>query len=187
MAPLVFDEANRRRAATRRLLYPQAPLIQVIAVLIAVNGAGVADAESGGEMQWRSNMKLCTALHQESERLACYDKLASALDSGDALTQVAPTPQNMFGVQGQLARQSVASKADGREELRTVSARVTALRSIAGGTLLIDTDQGQTWRQEEGGELLLAVGDTVTISRAAMSSFRLTTPTGRFCRVKRVK
>lgn len=72
-------------------------------------------------------------------------------------------------------------------ELKPLSARVTALRRDASGALVIDLDNGQQWRQTSGSSSpLLEVGHEVTITRAALNSFRMSTPSGRALKVKRV-
>jgi hypothetical protein len=49
-------------------------------------------------------------------------------------------------------------------------------------------DNDQVWRQlASSGELLLHVGDVVTVSRAMLGSFWLETTTGRGCKVTRVR
>jgi hypothetical protein len=52
----------------------------------------------------------------------------------------------------------------------------------------IELDSGQVWRQQDADvRLMVSKGDTVTIVRAAMGTFRLTDKTGRFARFKRVR
>ena len=73
------------------------------------------------------------------------------------------------------------------EAAAPVSARVTALRHDPSGALVIDLDNGQQWLQTSGASSpLLAVGHEVTITRAALNSFRMSTPSGRALKVKRV-
>ena len=57
----------------------------------------------------------------------------------------------------------------------------------AAGALLINLDNGQQWLQTSGtSSPLLEVGHEITITRAALNSFRLSTPSGRVLKVKRV-
>ncbi len=72
-------------------------------------------------------------------------------------------------------------------EMTSVTARVTALRHDATGALVIDLDNGQQWLQTSGSSSLLEVGHEVTITRAALNSFRMSTPSGRALKVKRVQ
>jgi hypothetical protein len=72
-------------------------------------------------------------------------------------------------------------------ELTSVTAHVTALSRDAAGSLVINLDNGQQWLQTSGtSSPLLEIGHEVTITRAALNSFRLSTPGGRVLKVKRV-
>ena len=74
------------------------------------------------------------------------------------------------------------------EAAAPVSAHVTALSHAADGALVIDLDNGQQWLQLGGSSsTLLEVGHEVTVTRAALNSFRMSTPSGRALKVKRVK
>jgi uncharacterized small protein (DUF1192 family) len=129
----------------------------------------------------------CAGVKKSSERLACYDQAIERLSSDSAFA-AAPerSAEAMFGAQAGAGRSS--APAVEREELTSMSARVTALRHDASGALLIDLDNGQQWRQVSGASSpLLEVGHEVTITRAALNSFRMSTPTGRALKVKRVQ
>jgi uncharacterized small protein (DUF1192 family) len=124
----------------------------------------------------------CASVKKNSERLACYDQTIERLSS-DSASAAAPerSAEAMFGA-------PAPAVAVDRQEVASVKARVTALRHDASGALLIDLDNGQQWRQTSGsGSPLLEVGNEVTITRAALNSFRMSTPTGRALKVKRVQ
>jgi hypothetical protein len=73
------------------------------------------------------------------------------------------------------------------EAAAPVSARVTALRHAPDGALVIELDNGQQWLQTSGSSSpLLEIGHEVTVTRAALNSFRMSTPSGRALKVKRV-
>ena len=123
----------------------------------------------------------CASVKKNAERLACYDQIIERLssDSG-APAALEQSAEAMFGAH--------AASAVEREELTSLSARVKALRHDASGALLIDLDNGQLWRQTGGsGAPLLEAGHEVTITRAALNSFRMSTPSGRALKVKRVQ
>ncbi len=133
-----------------------------------------------------ASLLACIGVKKNSERLACYDqtieRLSSASPDGAAPQRSA---EAMFGAQAAAGRSSTPTVE--REELTSVSARVTALRHDASGAILIDLDNGQQWRQTSGATTsLLEVGHEVTITRAALNSFRMSTPSGRALKVKRV-
>ena len=128
----------------------------------------------------------CAGVKKNSERLACYDQddRTAVVGFGGAAAP-ARSAEAMFGassVPGHAAAPTIE-----REELTSVSARVKALRHDASGALVIDLDNGQQWRQTSGpSSPLLEVGHEVTITRAALNSFRMSTPSGRALKVKRV-
>ena len=115
-------------------------------------------------------VRACAAVNGESERLACYDRAAASLAS-DAVQ----VPQ-------------VAEKKTRPAPAASTTAKVTALRESATDGLVIELDNGETWRTiPEDARLLLKIGDTVTISRGVLGSFRLATPGGRVARVNRLR
>lgn len=137
----------------------------------------------------------CSKLGRNSERLACYDaaiqrRLAPISAPGehvvDAAT-VAKTPEASFGAVAPRKETTPGETAPTRTELQSVSAAITKLTPLNEGFLQLSLDNGQVWRQIEGSSaLLLKVGDTVSISRGALGSFILATPSGRHVKVKRV-
>jgi len=152
-----------------------------LALTAALLVAGTAGAEPIDAVP--PALRACASVKKSSERLACYDQTIERLSS-DAAAASAParSAEQMFGAAAP-NRTSVE-----REEVASVSARVTALRHDASGALLIDLDNGQQWRQMSGASSpLLEVGHEVTITRAALNSFRMSTPTGRALKVKRVQ
>jgi hypothetical protein len=68
---------------------------------------------------------------------------------------------------------------------QTLSARVTALGKTIDGRPTVTLEGGALWLLDEA-DPLLAVGDTVTISRGTFSSFLLETPTRRLHHVRRI-
>jgi len=131
----------------------------------------------------RTSLRACAALEDGAERLGCFDRVVARLDgeSDPVATAAGPSaspPEKEFGI---------TLRQKGAPQLDSITAQVTALRELADGSTLIELDNGQTWRHvNDGRSLLLRVGDTVTISRAALGSFRLVTPSRRFARVRRV-
>ena len=129
----------------------------------------------------------CANVKRNSERLACYDQTIERLSSDSAPAEGAPerSAEASFGSSG--TRGKAPERTIEREELTSVSAHVTALSRDVAGALLINLDNGQQWLQTSGtSSPLLEVGHEVTITRAALNSFRLSTPSGRVLKVKRV-
>lgn len=136
-------------------------------------------------------VRACARLKQSSERLACYDRKVAPLAkaSGDEAAAVEPPSEEMFGLSPAAALpepEPEPEKAPETEELTSITANVTNI-TTAGRSIRIELDNGHVWSTDEDKPLLLKPGDTVKISRAALGSFRLTTPTHRTARVHRVR
>ncbi len=157
---------------------------RLVLAAAVVLGAVAARAHAADAVP--ASLLACASVKKNSERLACYDQTIERLSS-DSSAAAAPerSAEAMFGAHAAAGR--VPTPAVEREELTSVSARVTALRHDASGALLIDLDNGQQWRQTSGlASPLLEIGHEVTITRAALNSFRMSTPSGRALKVKRV-
>jgi hypothetical protein len=151
--------------------------------------AATLSALSLGWMSARADVdpaiKSCSVLRKDLERLACYDRTVAQL-SGDASATQPLTAQDMFGMETRVAATG-ETQAPVREEIRSIEAKIKLLRQAADGRPIIELDNGQIWKQEDSKNLLLEIGDPVTISRAAMSSFKLAVPGKRFARVRRLE
>jgi len=132
-------------------------------------------------------IETCAALRRDSERLLCYDKAVAQIKAG-VEGAPAPSPENMFGASGGITPAKSDAPGPEREELRQITAAVTAARRGDDGTLVLHLDNGQAWRQQDV-EVTLVVndGDTVTVQRAAFGTFRITDKRGRSARFKRVR
>jgi hypothetical protein len=145
--------------------------------LLALSGAtGRALPQAPVPDSLQAGLRECAAMKEDGERLACYDEVTASLAPGTV-----PEPE---------ARAPAPARPPppkGEAPVR-VSAKVTTLRELSTGELLIELDNGERWRTiAEDARLMLKVGDTVTISRGAFGSFRLATPGNRFARVNRVR
>jgi hypothetical protein len=143
----------------------------------------VAAAESDDPL--RRSLRVCAAIRNTSERLACYDRVVGSIAAGKDAQAPRASPEDLFGVVETPARAPPGENA--REELTSITARVKSLDTLGDGTLVIELDNGQTWRATAGTRLVLEAGDTVTISRAALGTFRMATSGNRFARVRRTR
>ena len=69
---------------------------------------------------------------------------------------------------------------------KSMTARVVEVGTSVGGHMTVGLEGGQLWELDDA-DPLLAVGDTVTITRATFGSFLLQTPTKRSHRVRRLR
>jgi hypothetical protein len=133
-------------------------------------------------------LKACVSLKRDAERLACYDRAVGLIRSGNTASP-APSPENMFGASSSIEPAQKTSGAAEHEELKQISARVTAMHSVTEDKLLVLTlDNGQVWRQQDlDAHLTIDVGDSVTIARASLGTFRITDKRAHSARFKRVR
>jgi hypothetical protein len=156
-----------------------------------------------------SRVVACAGIRDTGERLACYDILAASLsasatsaagaDSGaagvGAPASATSAPQSathatalaassaMFGLKGHASSRGVMT----RDSLNSIKARVTQLWERSTGGVQVELDNGQTWEQLGSRDLQLKAGDPVRITRAALGSFWLTTPSRVGTRVRRLR
>ena len=132
-------------------------------------------------------LEACASLLRDAERLTCYDKAIAAIRRGEEPGKEL-SAENMFGASTGIARPTADEDAVKREELRQIIGTVTSLRSADDGMIILELDNGQVWRQQDSNvRLMVSKGDTVTVVRASLGTFRITDKTGRFARFKRVR
>lgn len=153
----------------------------------------------------------CTELADASARLACFDRELAPFVRERRDVPAAPPPASpppapppvSADVATPRAPSPPADSAFAQEQLKpqdrpappaeaaTLRGRITAHRRGGQGTYLVTLDNGQVWRHEEGSQVdYLKVGAAVTITRAALGSYRLTLDGGsarNWVRVSRVR
>jgi hypothetical protein len=131
-------------------------------------------------------LRACSALRKDVERLACYDKAVANIESGSSAP--APSPENMFGASSAIAPERKAEPEDKGNELKEIRGTVVSLSRSADGQVTLTLDNEQVWRQTDTENTpTLEIGDSVTISRASLGTFRLVDKRGRSSRFKRVR
>jgi hypothetical protein len=154
---------------------------------IALLALGCWAAASAAESTLPEPLAACASLRRDGERLACFDKAVLELRQGGTGSTTV-SAENMFGASRETAGASPESREVKREELRQISGAVTSLRHTNDGMIVLELDNGQVWRQQDSDvRLLVSQGETVTITRASLGTFRLIDKSGRFARFKRIK
>ena len=160
----------RQSAVVTRLL--------ALALILAPSAPAGAHESAEGVV---AVLKTCVELHNDFERLACYDRAVEQLNEAEG-TLGTVSAEDVFGM-----IKGAEPQAQPREQLQSITATVSKIRDAADGTRLIELENGQIWRQADSKQLRLESGESVTISRGALGSFKLATSRGRFIRVQRIQ
>jgi hypothetical protein len=135
----------------------------------------------------------CATIAGRDDRLACYDSLAGRRPetptpqtqrskTQPAPTQPVPAPtKEDFGLTVLQARKTGIPP----PQIQSIDALVKSIGQSASGRMLITLDNGQSWELDRP-DVLLAAGSAVSIQRAALGSFLLTTSLKRTHRVRRI-
>jgi hypothetical protein len=137
----------------------------------------------------------CATIAGRDDRLACYDSLAgrrpetptpqtqlSKTQPAPPSTQTVPAPtKEEFGLSVLQARKTGSPP----PQIQSIDASVKSVGQSASGRMLITLDNGQSWELDSP-DVLLAAGSAVSIQRAALGSFLLTTSLKRTHRVRRI-
>lgn len=129
---------------------------------------------------------VCAGIAAADERLACYDALAKPrpsrpqTDPADAARRESGgTDVKGFG----LSKRQLPVTPEGPQLIKALVTQVSVNRL---GNVFLSLDNGQSWTFHDP-DALLRSGDAVTIRRAALGSFLMTTPSRHTYRVQRTK
>jgi hypothetical protein len=138
-------------------------------------------------------LRACAAIGDGDQRLACYDReLARALASTAAPATPAREPQRLtpeerFGMRGELARVEKERSRVGDPDLNQLEAKIMRLEELPTGEQVVTLENGQVWQERTPGVLRAKVGDSVTIRSGSLGSFFMTGRSGRAARVSRLR
>ncbi|WP_341502403.1 hypothetical protein [Gallaecimonas sp. GXIMD4217] len=120
-----------------------------------------------------SKLQECAQRPDNQLRLACYDTLA------EQAREEAPTAEQRFGLEHKQTQQGAAE---------SLTALVADAKRNAYGKLSIRLDNGQLWKQTDGGRFSLEAGDKVVLDKGALGSVFLSKAgETRRIKVKRIK
>jgi hypothetical protein len=186
-------------------------------VLLAALGLPTAVIAAGGDPAAtvsQSSLHACAILTDPTERLGCYDQLAGHAPHSDAApvavaaaataavpaTTTTATPAAPAPAAASAATATAAAAPPPKESFGLYTAehptapavtqslddRVVATGASASGRMTVTLASGALWELDEA-DPLLAVGDVVSIRRAALGSFLMETPTKRTHRARRLR
>jgi hypothetical protein len=122
-------------------------------------------------------MRHCASEKDQTQRLACFDTLASKLPRIEA---------DKFGMTAEIEqKREPPEKRWVKDE--TLTGKIRGMREAAHGQLVFTLDNDQVWIQDQPSpNIRFSVGDAVRIEHGAMSSLWLVADHGRKTRVKRL-
>jgi hypothetical protein len=121
-------------------------------------------------------MRVCQAMQDDGQRLACYDR--------ELATYTVP-PEKTFGLTSEKVR--ATQHLEAAVEAPSVAAKVTAIARRTRGELVFTLDNGQVWVQQQAADSRIEVGNAVTVKPGTLGSYFLFAPSGQATRVKRVQ
>jgi hypothetical protein len=163
--------------------------IFVFSLLAALGGTALAGAP-GPDLVPLAELKACAAMGTPAERLACFEHLAGGVPAvAQAQSVLAPSaaapspapapPKESFGLYS-------AEHPAPPKPAEAFTGKVVGLGVSANGHPTVEIEGGQLWELDRA-DPLLASGDSVTVSRGALGSFLMTTPSGRTVRLHRLR
>ena len=157
-------------------------LFTVIGVLACVSTSAAQESRPFLEV-----MLSCASQTEDAERLRCYDRGVAQFKGVADPPQEAAAPRpveaakpvDQFG----LTSGPVLANRPEKERphpLKQMTAHVAAVSQRADGNLVLRLDNDQVWEQsEQGPDLRIAPGDSITIDRGALGSYWLSATPGR--------
>jgi hypothetical protein len=176
------------------------------ALSAAILAACTAGAAQTLDTDVHNALAPCIGTVNPTDRLACYDKLAGRVTEPKArlsaaaaasapapasapalaapvaaMPAAAPTTKD-FG----LSKVQKASSSSFPAEAKSITAKVAGFGRAPNGRTRVTLDNDEVWEYQDDPDLLLSIGDSVTIKRALLGSFILVTPTKVSHRVSRI-
>jgi hypothetical protein len=142
----------------------------------------------------------CRALTDSAARLACYDAGVTALENARTGGEVAvfdreevrKTKRGLFGFSLSdlpiFGTRDKANAEEERDEVKEITAKMKAVSRNSSGGFIVTLEDGARWEQTDSTTLGRSprVGETVTIKRAALGSYKMSFQTGPSVKARRI-
>lgn len=146
-------------------------------------------AATAAHADFAADFKTCSTITVDSERLACYDKLAQTPQSLSTVSASAPNPVASFGLE--TIAKTPEQKADKVNNPDVIAARLKGMFKGWKPDTRFALDNGQIWKNVGGDSVFLPDGGenpVVTVERGALGAYYLGVEgLNRKAKVKRVK
>jgi hypothetical protein len=124
-----------------------------------------------------SELKLCTWIRDDTERLACFDQVTQSLQSNAAVAEIKdyPTPQSTIETKkekswslfGFLPGKNPAQKSVDNIDVTIIKAQENSL-----GRWILQTDDGQVWQQTSAKKIKVSgLPFTASIEKSRLGSY----------------
>jgi hypothetical protein len=146
----------------------------------ALGAVALASAQTAPDFVPMSVIRKCAEIGSTARRLACYDKIAEGPSATASAEPPAAAPKESFGLYS-----AEHPKAPPPPVEPLITEKVISIGSNSRGRVTVTLTGDQVWELDSA-DPVLATGDLVTVKRATLGSFILTTPAGRLHRVHRI-
>lgn len=144
-------------------------------------------AASAQAQDLSSALETCKKIKSQADRLICFDAVASMNKTTAPIQPEKPAPVSKDEIVKEIKQQEFGLKSQ-KEDPETLVSTIKKIKKNPYGKLTIYLEEGQVWKQSDSSKLKLKKGYSVSIRKAALGSFLLSTENSkRTMRVKRVK
>jgi hypothetical protein len=113
---------------------------------------------------------------------------APAVTPPAAPTAAPLNSEQQFGLPERAVAAKEVAAGTRASDVPAIEARLVSVAAAPDGRMIFTLDNGQAWRQLQAeGDLLAKPGDAVVVSRALLGSFWMRVPSGRGCKVTRLR
>lgn len=161
--------------------------IYLALILVGLGAGGAAAQTPAATPQALTDVYACAQIQDDAQRLQCFDGAVGRLRQAESQGQVVAVDREQarelerdsFGFHLPSLSRLLPNLEGGQEAIDDVQFTVARVRASPTGYHTFEMENGQIWAQVEPQNARnVRAGDTVTIRRAALGSFRLISSRG---------